>query len=596
MLLRPRHLIPPLSALMLLGLLNTATSQAQAAPSGAGTQTVSNTALATDGNLIAFVGGSRAAANLKVPSVTVPAPVQAGDTLLLTASLADVTSVAVPAGWTLVGNQSAASLRSVVWSRIATTSDTGTSVKVTLNAIRKAALTLTAYRGVDPAAPVSAQASSDASTSTHVTPAVTAPAGSWAVSYWADKGTSTTRWTTPSTASRRTDAYTTGSGRVTAAIADSNGPRSGSLPAMTATTDATSARAVNWAITLPARNLPPVAEFGFHCQDLTCDFDASATTDSDGTIASYGWDFGDVATASGSTSSHTFAKAGTYQVQLTATDNDGATANKVASVTVTEPAPAPETLFGFWAGADTSGGGEGTRANYDRVKSYLGAPEVYRMFFSGSPGTNFVGSNADFGPPVVASFKFAPQEVVTGQHDATLKAWFASIPADQQVWWSYFHEPENDIEAGAFTTAQYRAAWTHILNLAPKQENLHPTLILMRYTLSIPTRRTVDWYVVPGLEVLCWDSYLTGGLTMKQVIDDPAAVSERFGLDFAIGEISAKDPARIDQFVKDMMPAARAQDAKFVTWFETNKAGLGVNEADWRMRPHSAAVTAWSTP
>ena len=262
-------------------------------------------------------------------------------------------------------------------------------------------------------------------------------------------------------------------------------------------------------------------------------------------------------------------------------------------------APASTTLMGFWAGADSAGAGEGVRGNYDRVAGYLGKPDVYRMFYPGSPGTNFVGSNADFGPPVVVSFKFRPQEVVTGQHDATLRAWFNSIPADRQVWWSYFHEPENDIEAGAYTTAQYRAAWDHILKLAPERDTLVPTLILMRYTLSIPTKRTVSWYVSEGLKaaprgVLCWDSYLTGNLTMKQVVDDPAAVSRSFGLDFAIGETSAKDPAKVTQFVKDLIPRCRAKDAKFVTWFESNKSGLGVNEADWRMRPHDGAVSTWS--
>ncbi len=591
MLLRRLHLVTSLCALMLLGLLTTLTPQAQGAASALGSQSVSDMTLGTGGDQISFVGGSRASANLKTPSVPVPAPVRDGDTLLLTASLANVSRVTVPAGWTLVGDQTAGTLRSLVWSRNAATSDAGNSVKLTLDAIRKAALTLTAYRGVDQATPVSAKASSDADTSTHITPAATASDGSWAVSYWADKGTSTTAWTTPSTVSRRADAYTTGSGRVSAAIADSNGPRSGPLPGMAATTNATSARAVNWAITLPARNLPPVAEFGYHCQDLRCDFDASATSDSDGTVAGLGWDFGDTATASGPALPHVFARAGTYLVQLTATDNDGATALKGVWVTVT----APPTLFGFWAGADTVGSTESARANYDRVKSYLGTPQVYRMFFPGSPGTNFVGSNADFGPPVVVSFKFRPQDVIAGSADATLRAWFASIPAGRQVWWSYFHEPENDIEAGAFTAEQYRAAWMHILALAPKQSNLHPTLILMRYTLSIPTRRTVDWYVAPGLEVLSWDSYLTGTLTTKQVIDDPAATSARFGLDFAIGETSAKDPAKIDQFVKDLIPAARAQGAKFVTWFETNKAGLDVNEADWRMRTHAAAVATWSS-
>lgn len=54
-------------------------------------------------------------------------------------------------------------------------------------------------------------------------------------------------------------------------------------------------------------------------------FDASASTDPDGTIARYDWDFGDgVALSNGGPSpTHTYAAAGTYTVRLTATDNIG---------------------------------------------------------------------------------------------------------------------------------------------------------------------------------------------------------------------------------------------------------------------------------
>lgn len=259
-----------------------------------------------------------------------------------------------------------------------------------------------------------------------------------------------------------------------------------------------------------------------------------------------------------------------------------------------EPAPAPpDTLFGFWAGSDPAAPGN-ARQNYDRVSGYLGAPDVYRMFNPGLPQSPFKGSNADYGPPVVVSFKAPPVEVAAGKHDAHFAAWFGSIPADRDVWWSYFHEPENDVEAGAFTAAQYRAAWAHLIALAPKRATLHPTLILMRYTLSIPARRKVADYVTPGLEVLCWDSYLTGNLTIKDVVDTPAAVSASFGLDFAIGETSAKDPAKIEPFARALIPAARAAGAKFVTWFETDKSGQGINEADWRMRPQPGAVATWT--
>ena len=431
MLRRSAHTFPLFCALLLLGLLTITTTQARGAPPVSGSPDIENmaeTVTTSPTNGITFVSGAKASAIVKTPSIAVPTPVQAGDRLLLTASLADVTSAVGPAGWTLVADKSAASLRSVVWSRIATAGDAGKSVAIVLNAARKAALTVTAYRGVDPTGAVSATASADANSTSHTTPSLVVPSGAWVVSYWADKGTSTTRWTTPATTSLRADAYSTGSGRVSAAVADSNAARSGTVGGVTATTNAMSARAVNWSIVLPAKNLPPQAEFTQSCVDLTCVFDASATTDADGTVDDYAWDLGAGGTATGKTVSYDFAEPGTYAVRLAATDNDGDSAQRLSSVNVT--APVSKTLLGFWAGADVVGSGEGARANYDRVSSYLGQPDVYRMFFPGSPGTNFVGSNADFGPPVVVSFKFRPQEIVTGQHDATLRAWFASIPVD----------------------------------------------------------------------------------------------------------------------------------------------------------------------
>jgi YVTN family beta-propeller protein len=57
----------------------------------------------------------------------------------------------------------------------------------------------------------------------------------------------------------------------------------------------------------------------------TVGFDASASTDPDGNVARYDWDFGDGTSAAnaGATPSHAYAKAGTYQVTLTTTDNEG---------------------------------------------------------------------------------------------------------------------------------------------------------------------------------------------------------------------------------------------------------------------------------
>ncbi len=84
----------------------------------------------------------------------------------------------------------------------------------------------------------------------------------------------------------------------------------------------------------PPANQPPTASFTSNCVDLDCMFDGSASSDPDGTIQSHLWDFGDGTVQGGATPAHTYAAAGTYNVTLTATDNDGATDTDAQQVTV----------------------------------------------------------------------------------------------------------------------------------------------------------------------------------------------------------------------------------------------------------------------
>jgi PKD repeat protein len=84
-------------------------------------------------------------------------------------------------------------------------------------------------------------------------------------------------------------------------------------------------------------NAKPVASFTSSCPDLTCTL-TSTSTDADGSIASYRWDFGDgtpVVTTTTSPIAHTFAAAGTYTVTLWVTDNRGGVSNPAATRTVT---------------------------------------------------------------------------------------------------------------------------------------------------------------------------------------------------------------------------------------------------------------------
>ncbi len=109
-------------------------------------------------------------------------------------------------------------------------------------------------------------------------------------------------------------------------------------------------------------NLPPIASFSFTCTDLTCDFDGSASYDSDGSIVSYEWDFGDDTTGSGVNPSHTYAADGDYTVTLTVTDDDAATDDDVQAVSV------------------SSGGGEDTMHVADIDMWYSRAGSNYYVY------------------------------------------------------------------------------------------------------------------------------------------------------------------------------------------------------------------------
>lgn len=108
----------------------------------------------------------------------------------------------------------------------------------------------------------------------------------------------------------------------------------------------------------PAENVAPTASFTVTTNGLTASFNASGSSDSDGSIVSYAWAFGDGTTGSGVTTSRTYAEAGTYTVTLTVTDNEGATGTQSQSVTVTAPPSGgdnPPVINSFNATRSTSG-------------------------------------------------------------------------------------------------------------------------------------------------------------------------------------------------------------------------------------------------
>lgn len=117
--------------------------------------------------------------------------------------------------------------------------------------------------------------------------------------------------------------------------------------------------------TVTVADRPPVAAFTASSSVPTgenANFDASASSDPDGTIASYHWDFGDGQSLDTTTpaAAHVYGTAGSKNVTLTVTDNNGSTNTVTHTLTVTDRPPtasftAPATVAaGQAAGFDAS--------------------------------------------------------------------------------------------------------------------------------------------------------------------------------------------------------------------------------------------------
>jgi len=83
----------------------------------------------------------------------------------------------------------------------------------------------------------------------------------------------------------------------------------------------------------------PTADFSVACASLDCTF-ADLSTDADGTVVSWAWDFGDGASSTEQNPSHSYAitERTIFPVQLTVTDNDGKASSKFVEITVSPAA------------------------------------------------------------------------------------------------------------------------------------------------------------------------------------------------------------------------------------------------------------------
>lgn len=86
-------------------------------------------------------------------------------------------------------------------------------------------------------------------------------------------------------------------------------------------------------------NLAPDADFSFVCANLNCSF-TDQSSDEDGDITAWMWNFGDGGSSAVQNPGHTYAAAGGYTVTLTVTDDGGANDARARTVNVSAPTPA----------------------------------------------------------------------------------------------------------------------------------------------------------------------------------------------------------------------------------------------------------------
>ncbi len=204
---------------------------------------------------VTFAGANHGNANSATVSTTVPAAAAAGDTLLLFLSSGNTVTPSGPSGvtgWTQLDTLTNSTMTTTVWWKPAAADDGGKSVNVGLGKTTKSNLVVAVYKGTDAATPVAGVATvGDSATASHTTPTLPVTSGQYAVSFWADKSSSTNAWAAPPEVTVRDTSLGSGTGRYTSLLADSGGPvPSGSYGGLTATTDAASGKATMWTIAL----------------------------------------------------------------------------------------------------------------------------------------------------------------------------------------------------------------------------------------------------------------------------------------------------------------------------------------------------------
>ncbi|MGD0683709.1 MAG: FlgD immunoglobulin-like domain containing protein [Streptosporangiaceae bacterium] len=226
----------------------------------------------------------------------------------------------------------------------------------------------------------------------------------------------------------------------------------------------------------------------------------------------------------------------------------------------------------------------------------FGHMPIIRVYYPGLPSANAWtnGLPAVNHSAVIVSFNALPSAILSGADDGALSHFFDTAPTGHVIYYSYWHEPEDNIANGQFTAAAYRAAWAHIVALADAADNpdLRSTLILMAWDLDSASHRDWQDYLPSGniISTLGWDAYPANFSSLTppaEFMGQAVAVSKAAGLPFGFSEFGTSAVAGRAAWLTDVGNYLIQSGAQFGTLFDSSPPYPSMKLTD------AASITAW---